>query len=111
MTFSPARPAVPPVSAARPSSPAMSGNLARLQPVRLGQSLSQAPDDIGAYLPDPNEAAVLLPAAARTGAAMNRRVLLPPAESRPFPFPQVNHVMHLRPSVADTTRDSRECVA
>ena len=49
--------------------------------------------------------------AAGAGAAMDRRGSPSRAESRPFPFPQINHVTHSLTSVADTSEVSGSAFA
>jgi hypothetical protein len=61
--------------------------------------------DLAAHLSNANEAAVLPPVAS-TGAAIDRRhatAAPSTAKSRPFPFPQINHVTHLITSAGDTS--------
>jgi hypothetical protein len=64
----------------------------------------QISNDNTRNFPNPNEAAIL-PDAASAGAAMNRR-FLPSAESRPFPFSQVDHLAHALSSFVSPARNS-----
>jgi hypothetical protein len=104
MTNSPAR--APLLSGVTRGSSPLGGNLARLEPDSPGHFLFlEQAHDLAAHGSQPNEAAVFSPAVS-TGAAINRRRHGPtlPAESRPLPFPVVNHVGHSSLSVGSSSR-------
>jgi hypothetical protein len=104
MTNSPAR--APLLSGVTRGVSPLGGNLGQLQPDRLAHFLFlEQAHDLAAHLSNTNEAAVFSPAVS-TGAAINRRRHGPtlPAESRPSPFPKVNHVGHSTLSKALVSR-------
>lgn len=95
MTSSPAH-AFPSHVQREKSAPSLTlgGNLARHIQILPGHFLSQPFEQFLAHGTNSNEPAVILPAAgSRRARRQNRRAV--PAESRSFPFPHIDDVVHV----------------